>query len=140
MIYHANDVETVVKTIHGLLSEQGWFGVTTQYHDTFQSHMQIAHQINNNIPNHCTICPTAEQLLPLLKEQFSKVIQYDYINHIAWPTAEIAMQFSRKILSISMFNPDDNFYRRYHTQIEKIIARESSFKTVFKVSLFICKK
>ena len=55
MIYHAKDAPAAITHIHNILSDKGWFSVTTQYGDSFQSHMQVAHETNTSMPQHCIV-------------------------------------------------------------------------------------
>ncbi|MEM9243822.1 MAG: class I SAM-dependent methyltransferase [Pseudomonadota bacterium] len=142
MIYHAKDVANVITNMNRMLSEYGWIGITTQYIDSFKSHMDVAHDIDSRIPDHILVYPEIDKLHQMLIEADDEndVYRYDYINHITWPTAEIAMQFTKTLLSISTFNPDENFYKQYQQRVQTIIADKGGFRTDFKVAFFICKR
>ena len=141
MIYHASDPASALNNIMQILSENGWLGITTQHCDSFKSHMEVAHEIDSSMPNTCINTPAdTDKLGKILKHCFPHVKQYDYINPIHWPSGKIATQFARMLLSISVHQPSEAFYRDYENAIDAIIAKEGRFTTYCKVSLFIASK
>lgn len=119
MLYHANSLQDTLDKIMAVIRPKGWLGVSTLSNEAFAKHLQLAHSIDSSILANATSSVTPNKLENMLTPYFNEVKCKDYQSNIRWPPADIAMQFTRLLVSISAHNPTQAFYDEYEQRVSQ---------------------